>query len=117
MPDEIKLSFTIEEVMKKLEEATFMDDYFMRAFFEDNISGTQAVLRIIMDKPDLRKQVKKMTQIEAMKAYERAHERASTYEDVARDLIRLGQNALEDIANVCHLTLEQVKNLAAAINT
>lgn len=270
MPDEIKPSFTIEGVMKELEEATLMDDYFMRAFFEDNISGTQTVLRIIMDKPDLivksvsvqedfkgfddshgvrfdvyavdsdnrqydiefqnksegaspyradfnsamltvrtlkksesysvlskrervvifitktdvlkeglpiyriervivdtgkpfndgtriiyvntahedtntalgklvhdlrcgnlrkwyyselaeqadeaRKKVRKMTQIEAMKAYERAEGKAEMQKSIATDLIRLGRVALEDIAKVCHLTLEQVKNLAATVN-
>ncbi|MBR1657607.1 MAG: PD-(D/E)XK nuclease family transposase [Synergistaceae bacterium] len=52
MPER-KPAFTINDVIKEIEEATLMDDYFMRAFFEDNISGTQIVLRIIMDKPDL----------------------------------------------------------------
>ena len=36
-----------------LEQATLMDDPFMCDFFRDNIPGTQFVLRIIMDKPDL----------------------------------------------------------------
>ena len=43
----------------------------------------------------------------------RADEQAATYENVAVDLLRLGQNALEDIAKVCHMTLQQVQELAA----
>ena len=34
----------------------------------------------------------------------------------ALDLIRLGKNALDDIAQVCHMTLEQVQELAATVN-
>ena len=41
---------------------------------------------------------------------------AKAQESIATSLIRLGKLALEDIANVCHLTLEQVKNLAATVN-
>ena len=47
----------------------------------------------------------------------RADERAVTYENVALSLIRLGKNALEDIAKCCHLTLERVKELAATVQS
>ena len=269
MPER-KPAFTINDVIKEIEEATLMDDYFMRAFFEDNISGTQIVLRIIMDKPDLivmsvsvqedfrgfddshgvrfdvyavdsenrqydiefqnkpegaspqradfnsamltvrtlkksenysvlserervvifitktdvlkgglpiyrverviretgkpfndgtriiyvntshkdtgtalgklvhdfrcgnlrkwyytelaeqaddvRKKVNRVSAIEAMKEYERAEGKAEMQKSIATGLIKLGQIAFEDIAKVCHLTLEQVKNLAATVN-
>lgn len=41
------------EQVKDFQEATLMDDDFMREFFRDNIPATQTVLRIIMDKPGL----------------------------------------------------------------
>ncbi|GEM_PF-5700687 len=41
------------EQIKEFQEATLMDDDFMREFFRDNIPATQTVLRIIMDKPGL----------------------------------------------------------------
>lgn len=47
----------------------------------------------------------------------RADERAVTYENVALSLIRLGKNALEDIAKCCHLTLERVQELAATVKS
>jgi len=36
--------------------------------------------------------------------------------NIALALISLGQIALEDIAKVCNLTLQQVQNLAANVN-
>ncbi|MBQ3446905.1 MAG: PD-(D/E)XK nuclease family transposase [Synergistaceae bacterium] len=53
--------------------------------------------------------------IDKLKADVREDERAITYENVARDLLRLGRNALEDIAKVCHMTLEQVQALADTV--
>ena len=41
------------EQIKEFQEATLMDDEFMRAFFKDNKRDTEKVLRIIMNKPEL----------------------------------------------------------------
>ncbi len=46
----------------------------------------------------------------------KAKERADACENIALGFIKLGKNTLEDIAKVCNLTLEQVKNLAATVN-
>ena len=61
--------------------------------------------------------------IDKIRAEERAEATAEataatenrTYKNVALDLIRLGKNALDDIAQVCHLTLEQVQEHAATV--
>ncbi|MBR1657608.1 MAG: hypothetical protein IJ697_03980 [Synergistaceae bacterium] len=60
--------------------------------------------------------VNRVSAIEAMKEYERAEGKAEMQKSIATGLIKLGQIAFEDIAKVCHLTLEQVKNLAATVN-
>ena len=61
--------------------------------------------------------MKVLDKIEAIaRAEGKAQGEAKTKENIATGLIGLGKLALEDIANVCHLTLEQVKNLAATVN-
>ena len=47
-----KFEITPEQI-REFQEATLMDDVFMKAFFEGNIPAVQKVLCIIMDKPDL----------------------------------------------------------------
>ncbi len=52
--------------------------------------------------------------MKSMKAFEArtiAEERTS----IVLELVRLGQNALEDIARICRMTLEQVQDLAATL--
>lgn len=49
----LSVEFDIEAVMQEIENCTLMDDYFMKAFFEDNPSYVQMMLRIIMNKPGL----------------------------------------------------------------
>ena len=49
----LSVEFDLEAVMREIENCTLMDDYFMKAFFEEDNSCAQTVLRIIMDKPDL----------------------------------------------------------------
>lgn len=49
----LSLEFDLEAVMQEIENCTLMDDYFMKAFFEEDNSCAQTVLRIIMDKPGL----------------------------------------------------------------
>ncbi len=38
-------------------------------------------------------------------------------DNIALALIKLGKNALEDIAKVCHMTLEQVQTLADSLKS
>lgn len=70
---------------------------------------------------DLADEAREVRRKKAMESWEkraeqvRADEQAATYESVAQDLLRLGKNALEDIAKVCHMTLEQVKALAVTV--
>ena len=45
---------TNEEKFAALQELTLMDDFFMRLFFQDNIPCTERMLRVILNKPDLR---------------------------------------------------------------
>ena len=40
---------------------------------------------------------------------------ARVSKNIALELLKLGQNALEDIARICHMSLEQVQELAASI--
>ena len=54
---------------------------------------------------------KYMKSLDAFKARSIAEERTS----IALGFIKLGQNALEDIARICHMTLEQVQELAASV--
>ena len=49
----LSLEFDLEAVMQEIENCTLMDDYFMKAFFEEDNSCAQTVLRIIMDEPGL----------------------------------------------------------------
>ena len=49
----LSVEFDLEAVMQEIENCTLMDDYFMKAFFEEDNSCAQTVLRIIMDKPGL----------------------------------------------------------------
>ena len=43
----------IEKYRDKIQKMRILDDDFMKAVFDDNIEGTQDVLRIILDKKDL----------------------------------------------------------------
>ena len=43
-----------EKILKKIQEFCLLDDDFMTKCFEDNIECTELVLRIIMDKADLK---------------------------------------------------------------
>ena len=45
--------YTFEEQLAAFEQATLMDDAFMRVFFKDNIPCVQIMLRVILDKPDI----------------------------------------------------------------
>ena len=49
----LSVEFDLEAVMQEIENCTLMDDYFMKAFFEEDNSCAQIVLRIIMNKPGL----------------------------------------------------------------
>ena len=46
----------------------------------------------------------------------KAKERADTCENIALSLIKLGNMAFEDIAKICHLTLDRVRELAETVN-
>ena len=43
----------IEKYLPKIKEMRLLDDDFMSAAFDNNIEGTQIVLRTILDKNDL----------------------------------------------------------------
>ena len=45
--------YTFEEQLAVYDQATLMDDAFMRVFFKDNIPCAQIMLRVILGKPDL----------------------------------------------------------------
>ena len=45
---------TDAEKFAALQKLTLMDDFFMRLFFRDNIPCTERMLRVILNKPDLR---------------------------------------------------------------
>ena len=43
-----------EEFRRKFSEYCLMDDFYMSVFFKDNLVGAQCVLRVILEKPDLK---------------------------------------------------------------
>ena len=43
----------VETVTRRISEYTMMDDVFMTAVLDDNIPATQAILRVVLGKPDL----------------------------------------------------------------
>lgn len=43
-----------EELLKKIKEFRLLDDDFMSRVFDDNIECTELILRIILDKPDIK---------------------------------------------------------------
>ena len=45
---------TKEKILEKIQQFCLLDDDFMTKCFEDNIECTELVLRIIMDKADLK---------------------------------------------------------------
>ena len=46
-------TYTLEEQLAAYDQATLMDDAFMRIFFKDNIPCVQLMLRVILDRPDI----------------------------------------------------------------
>ena len=44
----------IEKYLPQIQKMRLLDDDFMRAAFDNNIEGTEAVLQIIMEKDDLK---------------------------------------------------------------
>jgi len=61
--DEKRNERNYEDDLKRLQKLRPMDDDFMRCIFKDNLPLAQKVLRIILDKPDL-KLVKAETQVD-----------------------------------------------------
>ena len=62
------------------------------------------------------------TDMKSLEAFEKnivaedeARGEARAYNNIAIEFIKLGQNTLEDIARICHMTLEQVQALAASL--
>ena len=43
-----------EELLKKIQEFRLLDDDFMSRVFDENIECTELILRIILDKPDIK---------------------------------------------------------------
>lgn len=43
-----------EELLRKLKEFCLFDDSFMSRVFDENIECTELVLRIILDRPDMK---------------------------------------------------------------
>ena len=60
-----------QEYWERIQNMRLMDDAFMRAALKDNIEAAQLILRIILDKPDL-KVVRIKTQVEVKNLYGRS---------------------------------------------
>ena len=70
---------------------------------------------VFAEKAGTTKGVKRVSAFQDMVDDMEANFRAEERQNIALSLLKLGQNALEDIAKVCNRTLQQVQELAKTI--
>ena len=70
---------------------------------------------VFAEKAGKTKGVKRVSAFQDMVDDMEANFRAEERQNIALSLLKLGQNALEDIAKVCNMTLQQVQELAKTI--